>query len=483
MTMHSTINPCAQFDTETYGRYVESAYMDALKVPMSTFSIDVDAASYTNIRRMINYGSRPPSDAVRIEEMVNYFKYEYPQPADAHPFSIITEIADCPWNRDHKLALVALQGKIHDPKTLPPAHLVFLVDVSGSMDHTNKLPLVQAAFRLLVKQLRPDDKVAIVTYAGCTRVALEPVNGSEREKILAAIDDMTAGGSTAGAAGITLAYEQAEKMYSEDANNRVILATDGDFNVGVSSTDELVRIMEEKRKKGIYLTILGFGYGNLKDEKLEQIADKGNGTFAYVDSYKEANRIFGGQLAGTLFTIAKDVKLQVEFNPAKVASYRLVGYDNRLLKEEDFRNDTVDAGEMGAGHSVTAFYEIVPAGAGEGGAGEAYKYSERKLKNAAAETNEYLTVHVRYKHPSTNAVTETESVLRDGGALTSETFRFASAVAEFGLLLKSSAYKGNASFESAIERAKSALGSDEDGARRECALLMEAANTLNTPKE
>src|SRR6185436_15561209 len=351
-----------EMNTEQYDYTPENNFRSVQNNPLSTFSIDVDAASYSNIRRFINGGSLPPEDAVRIEEMINYFTYDYPAPINGDPFSVYTEPASCPWNKDHILACVALQGKKIATDNLPPANLVFLIDVSGSMMTTNKLPLVKSSLRLLVDQLRQQDHVAIVVYAGNAGLILPSTKGNEKETIMNAINGLEAGGSTAGGEGILLAYKTAKENFHQEGNNRIILCTDGDFNVGVSSDGELVRIIEEKREHGIFLTVLGYGMGNYKDSKMEKLADKGNGNYAYIDNILEAKKVLVKEMGGTLLTIAKDVKIQIEFNPAKVKEYKLVGYENRMLKDQDFNNDKKDAGELGSGHTVTALYEIIPAG-------------------------------------------------------------------------------------------------------------------------
>jgi len=465
------------FNTEQYDRIYENDYLQAKDNPLSTFSIDVDTASYSNVRRFLYGNTLPPKDAVRIEEMVNYFTYDYPQPSDKEPFSVTTEIAGCPWNAQHQLVLIGLQGRKMEVKDLPPSNLVFLLDVSGSMQPENKLPLVKSAFRLLVNELRPQDKVAIVVYAGSSGLVLDSTSGDKKDLILQAIDKLEAGGSTAGGEGIKLAYETAKKNYIKDGNNRVILATDGDFNVGITSDGDLTRIIEEKRDEGIFLTVLGFGMGNYKDAKMEKLADKGNGNFAYVDNLLEAKKVFVKQLPATLFTIAKDVKIQVEFNPAKVKAYRLIGYENRMLKKEDFNDDKKDAGEIGAGHTVTVLYEIVPAGSGEDFAGtDPLKYQEVKVKPS----DEMLTVKLRYKEPNEDVsklITRTVTG-KEKEAQASNNLNFASAVAEFGMLLRDSQYKGSSSYQSVLERAKLAKGDDADGYRAEFIRLAEMAQIL-----
>ncbi len=460
-----------QFHTEEYDRIYEERFLEALSNPLSTFSIDVDTASYSNVRRFIVASGRPPRDAIRIEEMINYFHYAYPQPQDEHPFSITTELSQCPWNSSHQLVHIGLQGRVIPRAQLPDSNLVFLLDVSGSMDSANKLPLLKQAFRLLVDQLTEKDDVSIVAYAGAAGVVLPPTPGDEKEAILDALDRLRAGGSTAGGKGIHMAYELAEEHFLEGGNNRVILATDGDFNVGVSSDSELVRLIEEKRETGIFLTILGFGMGNYKDSKMEKLAGAGNGAYAYIDNIREAEKVLVNELAGTLSTIAKDVKIQVEFNPAKVAAHRLIGYENRRLAKDDFADNAMDAGELGAGHSVTALYEIIPVGAEEAlPTSENLKYQSTTISPEAARTDEMLTVKIRYKRPDGD-----ESMLLTHPVIdqqipfdkTSDNFRFSAAVAEFGLLLRGSEYCGDASYSHVLELAQEAKGVDEEGYRAE----------------
>ncbi len=474
--------PIADPGNEDYHLITENRFLEARTSPLSTFSIDVDAASYSNVRRFLGYGQLPPVDAVRIEELVNYFEYSYPEPRGAHPFSISLEEGACPWHEGHRLVLIGLQGKHLDPEELPPSNLVFLLDVSGSMSDPDKLPLVKQSFRLLVQQLREQDRVSIVVYAGAAGLVLPPTSGDQKGRILAALDQLEAGGSTAGGAGIQLAYQVAQEQFLERGNNRVILATDGDFNVGVSSDAELVHLIEERRDHGIFLTVLGFGTGNLKDGRMEQLADKGNGQYAYVDNIREGRRVFVNQMAGTLFTIAKDVKLQVEFNPARVASYRLIGYENRVLATEDFADDRKDAGDLGAGHSVTALYEIEPVAeemaAAEGGE---LRYQAVSLTERARSADEWLTVQLRYKQPDGRRSRLLEETLRSRGrpGVLSDNFRFASAVAEFGLLLRQSEHRGSASAQRVLTRARTAVGDDTDGFRREFLDLVQRYQTLN----
>ena len=470
--------PQSEFFEEEYSRLYDNDFLLAKDNPLSTFSIDVDTASYSNVRRFLHNNQLPPRDAVRIEEMINYFTYDYPQPTGSDPFSINTEVAACPWNTAHKLVLIGLQGRKMEAQNLPPSNLVFLIDVSGSMQDYNKLPLLKPAFRLLVKQLRPQDKVSIVVYAESSGVVLDSVSGAEKDKIMQAIDGLTAGGSTAGAEGIDRAYEIAKKNFVKDGNNRVILATDGDFNVGITSESELLRLIEERRESGIFLTVLGFGMGNYKDAKMEKLADKGNGSIAYLDNLLEAKKVFATQLTGTLFTIAKDVKIQVEFNPAKVKAYRLIGYENRKLENKDFSDDKKDAGELGAGHTVTTLYEVVPSDSKE----EFAKTDDLKYQQVTVTpSDELLTVKLRYKDPTADASKLLTRIInaKEETVQPSENFRFASGVAEFGLLLRNSQYKANASYQSVLERVKAAKGVDSDGYRADLIKLVEIAQMLD----
>jgi Ca-activated chloride channel family protein len=469
-----------EFNTEEYGRITDNVYLDALNNPLSTFSIDVDTASYANIRRFLKLNQWPPKDAVRVEEMVNYFDYAYPQPRGEHPFAVVTEVSAAPWNPGHKLVHIGLQGKILE--TIPPSNLVFLLDVSGSMNSPEKLPLLKAAFKLLVRELAPEDRISIVVYAGAAGLVLPATPGSKKDLILEAIDKLQAGGSTAGGAGIQLAYKTAQENFLKNGNNRIILATDGDFNVGVSSTGDLVRMIEEKRDQGIYLTVLGFGMGNTKDNRMEQLADRGNGNYYYVDGLLEAKKVFVNDLRGTLFTIAKDVKIQVEFNPAKVKAYRLIGYETRLLAKEDFADDVKDAGELGAGHTVTALYEIVPYGSKEEVRGlDPLKYQETKISPEAFRSKEMLTVKLRYKDPGGTVSKLIEQPLVDAAAAlekTSDDFRFAAAVAAFGMVLRDSEFKGKADLGEVLELAKEARGKDAFGYRAEFINLVEIASLV-----
>jgi Ca-activated chloride channel family protein len=471
------------YNTEEYDQVNENEFLDALSNPLSTLSIDVDAASYTNTRRYLNQGFLPPTDAVRIEEFINYFTYDYPRPENNLPFSIITEVSQCPWAKKHKLLHIGLQGNNMPLEDIPPGNLVFLLDVSGSMGSPDKLPLLKSAFRLLVNQLRAEDRVAIVVYAGTSGLVLPSTPGNQKELIIYAIDELYAGGRTAGAAGIQLAYKIARQNFIEEGNNRVILATDGDFNVGVSSTAELVRMIEKKREEGIFLTVLGFGQGNLKDSKMEQLADKGNGNYAYIDNIREGKKVLVNELNAAIYTIAKDVKLQLEFNPAKVLAYRLIGYENRMLKKEDFNDDKKDAGEIGAGHSVTAIYEIIPAGEEmELSDVDRLKYQRSPIVPGAYDTAELMTVKFRYKKPDgdkSRLITVTALDQNIKLSKTSDNFRFSAAVAEFGMLLRDSKHKGDSSYDQVIKLASGSKGEDSEGYRAEFIRLVELAKELS----
>jgi Ca-activated chloride channel family protein len=457
--------------TEEYGTINENIFRSALQEPLSTFSIDVDAASYSNVRRFIQNGEQVPKDAVRIEEMINYFDYDYGQPTNDEPFSIYTEVSVAPWNDQHKLVHIGLQGKTIPVDNLPASNLVFLIDVSGSMSDPNKLPLLKSSFKLLVNQLRKQDRVAIVVYAGAAGLVLPSTPGNEKQKIINALDNLQAGGSTAGGAGIQLAYAVARENFQEGGNNRVILATDGDFNVGASSDEDMEQLIEQKRGDGIFLTVLGYGMGNYKDSKMEILADKGNGNYAYIDNMLEAQKTLVSEFGGTLFTIAKDVKLQIEFNPAKVQAYRLIGYENRLLQAEDFNNDRKDAGELGSGHTVTALYEIIPIGV----TSEFYnidklKYQKPSGTAVAGNSNELMTVKFRYKKPDGNTSKLLQQVLVDRDVVlekTSDDFRWSAAVAAFGMLLRESQYVKAYGFNDVLELAQGARGKDPEGYRGE----------------
>ncbi|PCI98022.1 MAG: hypothetical protein COB15_06730 [Flavobacteriales bacterium] len=464
------------FNTEGYAHNPENDFKNVKATPLSTFSIDVDAASYSNMRRFINNGQNPPIDAVRTEEMINYFSYNYPQPKGEDPFSITTEMSDCPWNKNRKLIHIGIQGEKIDTDELPSSNLVFLLDVSGSMSSPNKLPLLKKSFGLLVKNLTEKDRVAIVVYAGAAGLVLPATPGNQKEKIMNALNNLNAGGSTAGGAGIKLAYKIALENFIKEGNNRVILATDGDFNIGASSDGEMTRLIENKRESGVFLTCLGFGMGNYKDSKMETLADKGNGNYAYIDNILEAKKVLVTEMGGTMHTIAKDVKIQVEFNPNKIASYKLIGYENRLLNDEDFNDDTKDAGELGSGHTVTALYEVVLKGSKEDLASvDPLRYQENETVSSA-NSSEVLTVKFRYKAPQGKKSKLIVRHLKDKStplSKSSDNFRFSAAVAEFGLLLRTSKHKSKASYQQVINLAKNSKGKDDHGYRAEFIRLVE----------
>lgn len=468
-------------NTEEYAAQTENPFLEVTKNPLSTFSIDVDAASYSNMRRFINDHRLPPEGSVRIEEFINYFEYDYPQPKGEHPFSITTEIDKCPWNGDNMVLHVGLQGKRMDVQELPPNNLVFLLDVSGSMSNPNKLPLLKKAMHLLVNEMRTVDRVAIVVYAGAAGLVLPSTSFDEKAKILAAIDQLNAGGSTAGGAGIELAYKEAQKHFIKNGNNRVILATDGDFNVGPSSEAALVDMIEEKRESGVFLTVLGFGSGNYKDSKMEQLADKGNGNYAYIDNILEAKKVLVNEIGATLFTIAKDVKLQLEFNPAKIKSYRLIGYENRILRAEDFNDDTKDAGELGAGHSVTALYELITTDSDAPVASvDPLKYQQTDIKPSAMDTDEWLTVKFRYKAPKEDKSRLIVKPVAQGKVgVVSNNLPFSAAVASYGMILRNSEYGGESSYELVKKLASRSKGEDPNGYRAEFIRLVEQAEALD----
>jgi len=480
--------PTAMYDmdtrmnTEEYDRIQENGFKSVADTPLSTFSIDVDPASYSNMRRFINRGELPPADAIRTEELVNYFSYDYPKPTGNDPVKITVEAGTCTWNTAHRLVRIGLKAKEIPTEQLPASNLVFLIDVSGSMWGANRLDLVKSSLKLLVNNLRNKDKVAIVTYAGSAGVKLEATSGGDKQKIREAIDELTAGGSTAGGAGIHLAYQIAKKNFISDGNNRIILCSDGDFNVGVSSAEGLEQLIEKERKSGVHLTVLGYGMGNYKDKKIQVLAEKGNGNHAYIDNLQEANRVLVGEFGATLHTVAKDVKLQVEFNPSQVQAYRLIGYESRLLKDEDFNNDAKDAGDMGAGHTVTAFYEVIPAGVKNEYVGKVddLKYQKKeKMTLKPTGSDELLTVKLRYKVPDKDVSRKMELPFVDNkGDSVSSDFRFASAVAMFGQLLRDSDFKGTADYDKVIKLAKQGLNNDERGYRREFIRLVEAAKGL-----
>ncbi|WP_319804249.1 vWA domain-containing protein [Chryseobacterium kimseyorum] len=466
---------------EEYASLIENPFELTKSQPVSTFSIDVDKAAYSNIRRMINNGETVDKNAVRIEEMVNYFKYNYPQPQNNDPFSINTEYSDSPWNPQHKLLKIGLQGKNIPLDILPPSNIVFLIDTSGSMQAEDKLPLLKQSLKILLNQLRPQDKVGIVAYAGSAGVILPSTSATDKNKILEAFEMLQAGGSTAGGEGIELAYKLAKENFIKKGNNRVVLATDGDFNVGTSSVANLETLIEEKRKSGIYLTCLGYGMGNYKDDKMETLADKGNGNYAYIDNLQEAGKFLGKEFAGSIYTIAKDVKVQIEFNPKYVKSYRLIGYENRKLRNEDFENDKIDAGELGSGHTVTALYEIIPANVNS-----EFLPKEGKLKyssNAASKGfgDELATVKFRYKKPDGEKSTEISQIVRNSGlriSSASPDFKFATSVAWFGLVLRDSKLIKNKSLNAVENLAKEGKSSDEEGYRSEFIGLVQQYKTI-----
>lgn len=469
-------------NAEEYKEIAENNFKTVSESPLSTFSIDVDAASYSNMRRYINKGELPPADAIRTEELINYFSYDYPQPTGNDPVKITTEVGACPWNVKHRLVRIGLKAKEIPTDKLPVSNLVFLIDVSGSMYGPQRLGLVQSSLKLLVNNLRDEDKVAIVVYSGSAGEKLPSTSGSDKQKIREAIDELTAGGSTAGGAGIKLAYKIAKQNFVKGGNNRIILCTDGDFNVGVSSDEGLEKLIEQERKSGVFLTVLGYGMGNYKDSKMQVLAEKGNGNHAYIDNLQEANRVLVNEFGATMHTVAKDVKLQIEFNPSQVQAYRLIGYESRLLKDEDFNNDAKDAGEMGAGHTVTAFYEVVPAGVKSDFTGKVDDLKYQKTKPTPAATNnskELLTVKLRYKAPDGNTSKKIEQpLIDDNKEKVSSDFRFASAVAMFGQLLRDSDFKGDATYDKVISLAKTSLDNDEKGYRREFIRLAETAEGL-----
>lgn len=478
-------DPTESANTESYARIFENPFLGTLQNPLSTFSIDVDTASYSNMRRFIEQQNQlPPADAVRIEELINYFRYDYPAPTGEHPFSISTELSDCPWQTEHQLLRVGLQAQQLDFSKAPHSNLVFLLDVSGSMGEPNKLPLLKQSLRLLVDQLREEDRVSIVVYAGAAGEVLSATSGDRKEKIIAALDKLEAGGSTAGGQGLQLAYNIAQKQLIPGGNNRIILATDGDFNVGESSDAAMSRLIEEKRKQGIFLTVLGYGMGNYKDSKMETLANQGNGNYAYIDSIAEARKVLVNEMGATLVTLAKDVKLQLEFNPAKVASYRLIGYENRLLAAEDFDNDAKDAGELGAGHTVTALYEIVPAAKAQGSDasnGSELTYSDTNIKDSALSSNDLLTLKLRYKKPNEDAsqlLSQTVMNQKTVWSEASQDLHFAASVAGFGMLLRDSEHKGTLSFDSVLQMGQEGKGQDADGYRTAYLELVKAAQRL-----
>lgn len=470
-------------NAEEYKNIEENSFKKVDENPLSTFSIDVDAASYSNMRRYLNKGELPPTDAIRTEELMNYFSYNYAQPTGKDPVKITTEVGSCPWNTQHRLVRIGLKAKEIPTEKLPVSNLVFLIDVSGSMYGPQRLGLVQSSLKLLVNNLRDEDRVAIVVYSGSAGERLPSTSGSDKQKIREAIDELTAGSSTAGGAGIRLAYKIARKNFVKDGNNRIILCTDGDFNVGVSSNEGLESLIEQERKSGVFLTVLGYGMGNYKDSKMQVLAEKGNGNHAYIDNLQEANRVLVNEFGATMHTVAKDVKLQIEFNPSQVQAYRLIGYESRLLRDEDFNNDAKDAGEMGAGHTVTAFYEVVPTGVKGDFTGKIddlkYQKTTRPASTSTTGSKELLTVKLRYKAPDEDVSKKLELPLIDNkGNNVSSDFRFAAAVAMFGQLLRDSDFKGDATYDKVISMAKTALDNDERGYRREFIRLVETTKGL-----
>lgn len=472
-------------NTEEYATIHENIFLDPTRKPLSTFSIDVDAASYSNVRRFLRQGQQPPKDAVRIEELVNYFTYEYRQPEGQDPFSVYTELSSAPWEPNHQLLHIGLQGRKIPVDNLPPSNLVFLIDVSGSMNNPNKLGLLKSAFRLLTNQLRAQDKVSMVVYAGAAGVVLAPTSGSQKQTILDALAQLQAGGSTAGGEGIMLAYKIAQEQFVEGGNNRIILATDGDFNIGASSNAEMERLIEKKRENGVFLTVLGFGMGNYKDSKMEILADKGNGNYAYIDDIMEAKKVLVNEFGGTLFAIAKDVKLQIEFNPTQVKAYRLIGYENRRLRDEDFNDDKKDAGELGSGHTVTALYEIIPQHSESGDkylkSVDELKYQHQKSPSPIDQSMELMTLKLRYKQPNGS---RSKLIINTVGSEplkldeSSDNFRWSAAVASFGMLLRDSEFKGQASYAQVEKWARNAQGNDPQGYRGEFIQLVRSVDLM-----
>lgn len=469
---------------ESYSIIKEMPFKAVTSAPLSTFSSDVDAASYSNVRRFISDGQLPPADAVRIDEMINYFDYDYPDPEEGEVFSISSELGACPWNKEHQLLKIGIKTKDVDKENLPDNNLVFLIDVSGSMGSYDKLPLLQKSLRLLVENLNDKDRVAIVVYASATGLVLESTKGTQKQKILDAIDNLSAGGSTAGGAGLQLAYKVAEENFKKGENNRVILATDGDFNVGLSSDEAMVKLIEEKRKLGVFLTVLGFGTGNIKDSKMEKLADHGNGNYAYIDNLMEAQKVLVNEMGSTLNTVAKDTKFQIEFNPQQVRGYRLIGYENRILNDEDFNDDTKDAGDVGSGHSVTAIYEIIPAKGSEEMPAppvDPLKYQQKVVMENPSLSEEVATVKIRYKAPDEDVSVLRTSVVSQASSDDEQStdFKFVCAVVQYGMLLRNSEHKGESSFKSALALAKEGKGEDEAGYRGEFIRLVSLADKLS----
>jgi Ca-activated chloride channel family protein len=477
-------SPYDNSNNESYSSLVENKFILTSSEALSTFSVDVDAASYSNMRRFINKGQMPPADAIRTEEMVNYFSYNYPNPTGNDPVRIITEVGSCPWNENHRLVRIGVKAREIPSGNLPASNFVFLIDVSGSMWGATRLELVKSSLKLLVNNLREQDRVAIVVYAGAAGEVLPSTSGIDKQKIKESLDNLTAGGSTAGGAGIQLAYKIAKKNFIKEGNNRIILCTDGDFNVGVSSNKGLEELIEKERQSGVFLSILGYGMGNYKDDKMQTLAQKGNGNHAYIDNLQEANKVLVNEFGSTMYAVAKDVKLQLEFNPAQVQAYRLVGYETRLLNKEDFNDDTKDAGEMGAGHTVTAFYEVIPTGVKSSSIGsvDPLKYQEEK-SDKKIRINTYpdlLTVKLRYKNPDSDTSKKMEFPLIDNRKNdVSEDFRFAAAVAMYSQLIRNSQFKGDATYDQVLKLAKSSLGNDPNGYRREFVRLVETTKNMS----
>lgn len=474
--------------TESYASITENKFTNPIQEPLSTFAADVDAASYSNVKRFIKSGTLPPTDAIRVEEMINYFDYDLAEPRKGDPVRIMTELTEAPWNTQHQLMRISLKAKDIPTDQLPSSNFVFLIDISGSMGAPNKLPLVKSSFKMLVDQLRPQDKVAIVTYAGNANIALESTTGDKKMKIKEVIDGLSAGGSTAGGDGLKMAYNMARKNFIQGGNNRVIMATDGDFNVGSSSDSDMEKLIVRERESKVNISVLGYGMGNYKDSKLETLANKGRGNYAYINDISEARKAIVSEFGGTMFTVAKDVKIQVEFNPKFVQAYRLVGYENRLMAAEDFNNDNKVGGDMGVGHSVTALYEIVPVGVKSTiiGSVDPLKYQDNKKDVVSNSSSELATVKFRYKAPDSDRSKVQEQVVATKAvpvAQASEDFRFISAVAELGMLLRHSEYKQQANFDQLIQRAKAAKGKDDEGYRAEFIRLAEDAKVLVKSEE
>lgn len=471
-------------NTESYDQLTDNRFLSVRQQPLSTFSIDVDTASYANVRRFLTGGQLPPADAVRIEELVNYFPYDYPQPKGGEPFSVTVDVADCPWKSGHRLARIGLKGREIEHDKRPVSNLVFLIDVSGSMQDANKLPLVKQGLKLLVERLTENDRVAIAVYAGASELVLDSTTADQKDKIMTAIDRLQSGGSTNGAAGIELAYRVARDHFVDGGTNRVILCTDGDFNVGITSQGQLISLIQEKARSGIFLSVLGFGMGNYKDSTLEKLADKGNGNYGYIDSIQEARKVFVEQMNATLITIAKDVKIQIEFNPHRIASYRLIGYENRILASKDFHDDQKDAGEIGSGHTVTALYELVPVGVNsdvEVGRVDSLKYQQKEAVavDLPSGSSDLFTLKLRSKKPDSDVSTLQEVVVGDGNTVAPSTdFVFATAVVSFGMLLRDSPHKGTSSFGMVLELAESSKGLDRRSYRSEFIKLVHRAREL-----